>query len=203
MTDATVFVVDDDAAVRDGLALLLDTAGHRVRLFGSAEAFLGQIEGSAPGCLILDLHLPGMSGQALQSKLIDRRISMPVIFLSAHGDVQTTVRTIKAGAEDFLTKPVEGAVLLARVEEALAHDHQRRERVAREAAVRGVLARLSAREMDVLKLAVDGMANKEIGKALGISHRTVEVHRSRILLKTGTTTLLELVALARTAGVHV
>lgn len=200
MMPHTVFVVDDDAAVRDGLAILLESGGYRVRLFDNAELFLNQAPSCASGCIILDLHLPGMSGPDLQQALLQRHIQLPIIFLSAHGDVPTTVRAMKAGAEDFLTKPVDGSALLECVRRALERDARRRALDAQQEAVRETLARLSDREKDVLRLAVQGKSNKEIGRDLGISHRTVEVHRARILLKTATSTLLELADLARAGG---
>jgi FixJ family two-component response regulator len=202
MKQQTVFVVDDDAAVRDGLAVLLESAGHRTTVFENAEGLLEQVDTSMSGCLILDLDLPGLSGSKLQQTLLERQVRLPIIFLSGHGDIPSTVRAMKAGAENFLTKPVDGGVLLDCVQDALAVDAQRQAATAHRIHAREVLARLSDRERDVLALAIQGLSNKEIGKALQISHRTVEVHRGRIFLKTGTSTLLELSALTRLAGLR-
>lgn len=199
MKPSTVFIVDDDDAVRDALALLFDTAGLNVRAFDSAEAFLAFIDASTPGCLVLDLNLPGMHGPQLQAELNRRQVHLPVLFLSAHGDIPTTVSAMKAGAQDFLTKPVDGQLLLQRVESALAVDAERRRTDVERQVLLDTLARLSQREKDVLALVVRGMSNKDIGRKLDISHRTVEVHRSRILLKTGAETFFELTALAKAA----
>lgn len=194
MKSPTVFIVDDDDAVRDGLGLLLETAGHHVQSFASAEAYLAEFDPSLPGCLLLDLNLPGLQGTQLQAELLRRGARIPVIFLSAHGDIPTTVRAIQAGALDFLTKPIEGGQLLEQVARAMEVDKEHRTK-------RLVFERLSERERDVLELAVNGLPNKEIARILGISHRTVEVHRSRILLKTNTATVLELAALAKDCDV--
>lgn len=200
MKNPTVFVVDDDDAVRDGLALLIETDGHEVETFASAEAYLSALEPGRPGCLVLDLNLPGLQGPQLQAELNRRGVHIPIIFLSAHGDIPTTVRAIQNGALDFLTKPIEGGLLLERVKAAIELDGRRRGLDAERQAGQQAFSRLSGREREVLALAVTGLPNKEIARTLGISHRTVEVHRSRILLKTNTSTLLELAALAKSCG---
>lgn len=200
MKAPTVFIVDDDDAVRDGLGFLLETAGYRVQSFSSAEGYLQTLDPAHPGCLLLDLRLPGMQGAQLQAELNQRGAGIPIIFLSAHGDIPTTVRTIQAGALDFLTKPIEGGKLLERVARAMEVDKEQRCQEEELRAKRQVFARLSERERDVLALAINGVPNKEIARTLGISHRTVEVHRSRILLKTNTATVLELAALAKDCG---
>lgn len=200
MKAPTVFIVDDDDAVRDGLGFLLETAGYRVQSFSSAEGYLQTLDPAHPGCLLLDLRLPGMQGAQLQAELNHRGAGIPIIFLSAHGDIPTTVRTIQAGALDFLTKPIEGGKLLERVARAMEVDKEQRCQEEELRAKQQVFARLSERERDVLALAINGVPNKEIARTLGISHRTVEVHRSRILLKTNTATVLELAALAKDCG---
>lgn len=191
-----VFVVDDDAAVRDGLALLLESAGFLVETYASASEFLTQAE-ILPhvACLLLDVRMPEISGPMLQAELARRGLELPIIFLSAHGDIPTAVQAIKAGAVDFLTKPVDGDVLIQRVQAALdaAAAKARRSQEGRCAGV----ARLTAREREVMRLAVMGHANKEIAQRLGISHRTVEIHRARVMRKTGAANLVELVHLAQ------
>jgi len=198
----TVYVVEDDAAVRDALAQLLEAKRFRVRPFESAERFLEAYEPGQAGCLVLDMHLPGMSGIDLQAVLAARGIDLPIIFLTGHGDVPSSVRALRAGAVDFLQKPFESRMLLARVGEALAQDAARRlERASREAA-RTALRELTAREREVLPLMLAGHSSKDIARRLAISHRTVEIHRARIMHKAGAKTLLELAAIARAAGVE-
>lgn len=181
----TVMVVDDDEAVRDALALLLESAGFPVQSFASAEEVLPVCCAEQPGCLVLDVRMPGMTGPELQIELGRRGIRVPIIFLSAHGDIPMAVRAVKEGALDFLTKPVDGETLIGRVREALMQNHHARQ----------CLAELTGRERQVLRLAVAGFANKEAARRLGISHRTVEAHRARIFEKTGTANLLELARL--------
>jgi len=196
----TVYVVEDDAAVRDALAQLLEGRRFRVKLFDSAERFLEVCEPGQAGCLLLDLRLPGMSGIDLQEILAARGIALPIIFLTGHGDVPSSVRALRAGAVDFLQKPADGRTLLARVNEALARDAaDRSERATRDAA-REALQELTARELDVLPLILAGRTSKDIARRLGISHRTVEIHRMRVMSKTGAKTLLELAAIARSSG---
>lgn len=192
MNAPVVFIVDDDAIVRDSLAIMLESAGLEVAQFACGEAFLTAYQDTWTGCMVLDLQLGDMSGTELQTALIERACKLPIIFLTAHGDIPTTVRAVKRGAMDFLTKPVNGALLIERVQTALAHNKLE---VEREHAVRADherLAQLTAREREILHLALAGRANKEIARDLGISHRTVEFHRSRILFKTGASSLLQL-----------
>ncbi|HEX4585427.1 MAG TPA: response regulator [Burkholderiaceae bacterium] len=198
--EPTVFVVDDDAAVRDGLALLLDTAGLKVRTYDGASAFLAACAPDHAGCLILDVRMPEMTGPELQAELMRRGIDLPIIFLTAHGDIPTTVQAIKGGAIDFLTKPVVGAELLDRVRAALEKSAQLRERASAARTLRERLEGLTRREREIMQLVAAGLPNKEIARSLGISHRTVEVHRARVMQKTGVTNLVELSRLAEAAG---
>lgn len=193
-----VYVVDDDAAVRDGLVLLLESAGFAIDVYASAGDFLADAHAIPRGaCLLLDMRMPDMSGPELQAELARRGIDLPIIFLSAHGDIPTAVQAIKAGAADFLTKPVDGDLLIGRVQAALAMSSaDQRRAVANRSRCAGV-AGLTAREREVMRLAVTGHANKEIAQRLGISHRTVEIHRARVMRKTGAANLVELVHLAK------
>ena len=196
----TVYVVEDDAAVRDALAQLLEGKRFRVKLFESAERFLEACDPGQAGCLLLDMKLPGMSGIELQEALAARRVDLPIIFLTGHGDVPSSVRALRAGAVDFLQKPADSRTLLARVSEALAQDAVRRSQRASRDAARKALQELTARERDVLPLILAGHSSKDIARRLAISHRTVEIHRARIMRKTGSATLVELAAMARAAG---
>jgi FixJ family two-component response regulator len=200
MSIPNVFVVDDDAAVRDSVSLLLETAGIPHRIFDSAEAFLRARLDSSAGCIILDVRMPGLSGPELQAELNERGVSLPIIFLTAHGDIPLTVRAIKAGAVDFLTKPVNGSVLLDRVQAALAQSVRLQEEASAQESLSRRMENLTDRERDVMALAVAGHPNKEIARLLGISHRTVEIHRARVMHKTGATNLLELARIAESGG---
>lgn len=193
---ATVFLVDDDPAVRDSLGLLLEQEGHPVQSFASAEDFLAAALPPGFGCVIVDLRMPGMDGMRLQEEIAARGLRLPIIFLSGHGDIPTSVRAIKAGAVDFLTKPVTGDALLRSVATAL--DEGKRLNAANQAnhSAASRLATLTEREREVMMLAAVGLPNKEIARRLGISHRTVEIHKARLMHKTGASTLIDLARLA-------
>jgi FixJ family two-component response regulator len=192
MSKPTVFIVDDDAAIRASLSLLLETHGLRVAAYEGAEALLAACSTDWQGCAVLDIQLKGMDGLALQAELQRRGVTLPVIFLTGHGDIPTTVRAMKAGACEFLTKPASAQQLLPLIRAALAQDRAARARGESDIAQRERLARLSQREWEVLQLVLAGHANKDIARILTISHRTVEVHRSHILSKTGVGSMLEL-----------
>jgi FixJ family two-component response regulator len=196
----TVFVVDDDEAVRDSLALLLETAGLAVETYDGAAAFLAAYTPGRTGCLILDLRMPGVGGPELQIELTRRGIHLPIIFLTAHGDIPTTVQAMQRGAMDFLTKPVVGAELLRRVHEALERSAQLQQEASAVQTVRERLDALTPREREIMLMAVAGRPNKEIARALGISHRTVEIHRARVMQKTGAASLVELSRMAAACG---
>ena len=196
-TPEQVYVVDDDAAVQDALTLQLGAAGYEVMTFSSAEDFLEYCTADSRGCIILDVDMPGMKGPALQEELGRCGIQLPIIFLSGHGTIPTTVRTIKAGAIDFLTKPVKGSVLLARVREALEKCALMCQQTEEYRDVYQRIARLTEREREIMQLVIQGHASKEIALILGISYRTVELHRSRVMQKTGAANLLELVHFAQ------
>ncbi|MDX1376423.1 MAG: response regulator [Burkholderiales bacterium] len=194
---AAVHVVDDDAAVRRGLGLLLTGAGFEVRSYASAEAFLAESGASPAGCLLLDVAMPGMSGLELQAVLAARGVRLPVIFLTGHGDIPSSVRAMKDGAVEFLEKPVAGDVLIAAVRGALALDAGRHADQTLRAAAQARYATLTEREREIMALAVAGLSNKLIARRLGISHRTIEIHRARAMRKMRAASLLELAREAR------
>ena len=193
MTDATVFVVDDDRAVRDGLRQLLQAVGLRVQTYASAPDFLAAYQPDTPGCLVLDIRMPGMGGLDLQAQLVQEGVQLPIIFLTGHGDVPAAVRALKAGAMDFLQKPVNSQSLLDLVQQAIRRDAETRTTSAEQAEITGRLQTLTAREREVLDMMVAGKASKVIAFELVISERTVEFHRAKIMKKMGTRSLAELV----------
>jgi len=183
MNRPTVFIVDDDAGVRDSLAMLLELKGFRTRSFADAEAFRAEYRPDWPGCLVLDLRMPGMSGLELQAELARRGAPLPVIIITAHGDVATTRSALKGGAADFIEKPIDDEALVAAIAAALDRDARGRERAQAAAGAAERFARLTAREREVLALVADGRHNREIAVALGISPRTVEVYKARMMEK--------------------
>lgn len=197
---STVFIVDDDSAVRDSLTHLLEAAGYAVEAYPTAEAFLAAYEPRRPGCLVLDLQMPGMGGLGLQAVLAERKDTRPIIFLTAHATVPISVRALKNGAFDFLEKPAEGGSLLARIRRALQRDAEGRREVEHRDQARLRCATLTQREREILSLVAAGNSSKDIGHQLGISHRTVELHRMRIMQKTGAHNVIELAAIAQAAG---
>jgi len=194
--DQTVFVVDDDAPLRESMALLLEQAGFRVRTFPTAQEFLDACSVGESGCLVLDLRLPGMSGLDLQRTLTGLGYTLPIIFLSAFGDVPVTVRAIQGGAVDFLEKPVSPDVLIGRIRESLEEGRRARARIAEVQRMRGLFRQLTPREREVMALATQGMANKVIAVQLGISPRTVENHRARVMEKLEVGNIAELCQVA-------
>lgn len=197
MSEPTVFLVDDDAAVRDALALLLSFQGIRSLMFASAEDFLRVFDPGWPGCLLTDLKMPGMSGLDLQTALLERGRDVPVIVLTAHGDAATARAALKNGALDFLEKPVENAVLLDVIGNAFRIDAERRSERASVHVRRSRLERLTPRERSVLQLIAVGLQHKDVGERLGISPRTVEVYKARIMEKLDCRSNAELAAAAR------
>ena len=191
--DQVVFVVDDDAAVRDSLRWLMDSVGLRVVPFDSGEAFLDAVTPDREGCVLLDLRMPGLSGLEVHAQLRERGVELPVIVVSGHGDVPMAVRALKSGVVDFIEKPFKDQELLDCVQQALRRDaKQRLQRMRRDELMTRYLA-LTPRELDVLRLVVDGQANKVIGTTLGISQKTVETHRARVMEKMAARSVSELV----------
>ena len=191
----TVHLVDDDPAVVRALARMLREHGFRTAVFGSAEAFLAQRDDSAPGCLVLDVNLPGLDGLALQRRLSDAGPALPIVFLTGHGDIPMSVQAVKAGAVDFLTKPVAAETLLGAVSAAVEQDAQARRAQAESAALRRRLDSLTAREREVLAGLAAGKLNKQIAADLGIVEPTVKFHRARIMERMQARTIAELMHL--------
>ncbi len=191
--DQAVFVVDDDAAVRDSMRWLMDSVGLRVEAFDSGEAFLRAITPESSGCVVLDLRMPGLGGLDVHAQLRERGINLPVIVVSGHGDVPIAVRALKSGVADFVEKPFKDQELLDCVQQALRRDaEQSLQRLRREELMTRYRT-LTPRELDVLRLVVDGQANKAIGSSLGISQKTVETHRARVMEKMAARSVSELV----------
>lgn len=191
-TRENIYLIDDDAAVRDSLGLLLEQAGFALRSFASAEEFLDAEPDEDAVCAVVDLMMPGMGGLELQEEMETRGYTMPIIFLTGHGDIPTSVKAIKAGAVDFLTKPVKRSELLDAISHAREEGERLREHARRSQTAHERVATLTPRERDVMDLAIGGLANKEIARRLNISHRTVEIHKARILRKTGIRSVVEL-----------
>ncbi len=189
----TVFIVDDDDAVRDSLMDLVDSVGLPVEDFGSAQAFLDAYEPNRGGCLVLDIRMPGMSGLDLQGKLSELNSTLPIIFITGHGDIPMAVRAMQRGAVDFIQKPFRDQELLDRINIALELGTENQALEKERRAVEGRIQALTRREREVMEMIVDGKANKVIAIDLGLSQRTVELHRARVMEKMGTRTLAALV----------
>jgi two-component system response regulator FixJ len=196
VNDATVFVIDDDASVRDSINLILSLKGMRTQLFSSAEDFLEAYRPEWRGCILTDLQMPGMSGLDLQQALHERGVLLPVVVLTAHGDVPTTRVAMKGGAFDFLEKPINDEVLLDVLKNAIREDIHRHAAESAEDALRSRLARLTPREREVLDLLVEGLSHREIAARLTISPRTVEVYKARMMEKLQCRSLAELIRAA-------
>jgi RNA polymerase sigma factor (sigma-70 family) len=197
----TVFVLDDDVSIRDSLRTLLRSVDLHVEFFGSPFEFLQTMRPDAPGCLVLDVRLPGKSGLDLQRELAEKNISIPIIFLTAHGDIPMTVRAMKAGAVEFLTKPFRDQDLLDAIQVALERDRSHRERQAEIARLRERLESLTPREREVLPLVVSGLLNRQIAAEIGTTEATIKVHRSQLMKKMSAKSLPELVRMADKIGI--
>lgn len=198
----TVIVIDDDTSVRKGISRLLVSMGFRTETFGSAEEFLARERYAGAGCIILDVRMPGLSGMDLQDELNKADCSMPIIFITGHGNIPMSVQAMKKGAVDFLTKPFDDEELLQAVENALEKDRKAK---AEQAEVHDILKRierLTPREYGILSYVVTGMLNKQIALKLGIAEKTVKVHRGRIMEKLSVDSVAELVRLAEKAGIE-
>jgi len=203
MSEATpiVFVVDDDPSVRHAIKRLLGSVGLQVELFGSAQEFLRSKRPDAPSCLVLDVRLPGISGLDFQRELAEANIHIPIIFITGHGDIPMSVRAMKAGAVEFLTKPFRDQDLLDAVQLAIERDRARRQREAEMATLRERFESLTPREREVLPLVVSGLRNKQIAAEIGTSETTAKVHRSQLMRKMGAESLADLVRMAERMGI--
>lgn len=196
-----IHVVDDDGALRAALARLLQAAGHKVALYGSAIQLIEAAPWNGPGCILLDLQMPEQDGFGLLDHLADLKSTLPIVFLTGHGDVETSVRAIKAGAEDFLLKPVTKETLLNALRRALLRYAQRQEQHTRLASLRALVTKLTPRERQVFALVVAGRRNKQVAFELGTSERTIKAHRHNIMEKLGVRSLPEAVSIAERIGI--
>ena len=199
--EPTVFVVDDDEAVRNSLRLLLKSLGMPSVTLGSAEEFLAGYDTEQPGCIVLDVRMPGMSGPELQDELNRRGAVIPVIFITGHGDVPMAVEAMRHGAVDFLQKPFSDKDLVDRIQRALSADRRNRETLGAKDQIHARIATLTPRERQVLELVTLGKSNKVIAGDLGVSQRTVEIHRAHVTEKMGATSLAHLVRMTIIAGI--
>lgn len=194
---AMVFVVDDDEAVRDSLRWVIESAGFKVKTYPSAAEFLKKLDPGQPGCLVLDVRMPEMSGLELQKLLSEKDNPLPVIFVSAHGSVPDAVGALHEGAIDFLMKPFDNEVLLERIQSSIELDRKRRETKQQQEEIVARLAQLTSRERQVMELIVVGKPNKVVAIELGISTKTVEIHRARVMEKLEAKNLADLIHLTR------
>jgi len=198
--EPTVFVVDDDEGVRSALALLLKSMGQPAATYASAADFLADYDPDRPGCALLDVRMPGMSGLELQDELNRRGVVLPVIFITGHGDVPMAVEAMQRGAFDFLQKPFRDDDLAERIRRALARDRELRVAIGEKSQIQARLARLTPRERQVLELVAAGKPNKVMAAELGVSQRTVEIHRAHVMKKMGASSLAQLVRMRLIAG---
>lgn len=199
LPEATVFVVDDDDAVRESLAFLLKSVGLKVESFSSAQDFLKSYNPARAGCLVLDIRMPGMSGLELQEKLKQMESMLPIIFITGHGDVPMAVKAIKAGAADFVQKPFRDQELIDRIREVLEEDASARVEKLQKAEILKCIDSLTEREREVMEQVVDGKANKVVAIDLNVSQRTVEIHRANVMDKMKARSLAQLVRLVMKA----
>jgi FixJ family two-component response regulator len=198
---SVVFVVDDDPSVRRAIKRLVESVGLRVEGLGSAQEFLRSQRPDAPSCLVLDVRLPGISGLDFQRELIEANIHIPIIFITAHGDIPMTVRAMKAGAVEFLTKPFRDQELLDAIQQGLERDHARRVQEAEVAKLRERFETLTARERELLPWVVSGLLNKQIADAIEASEATVKAHRSQLMRKMGASSMADLVRMTEKMGI--
>jgi FixJ family two-component response regulator len=200
-TEGLVFVVDDDAPLRESLKNLIRSVGLRVEAFASAHEFMRTKRPDLAGCLVLDVRLPGLSGLDLQKRIAEAEMEIPIIFITGHGDIPMTVQAMKAGAVEFLTKPFRDQDLLDAIQRALERDRKARERRAEIEALRRRFDSLTPREREVMGLVVTGLLNKQVAGELGTSETTVKIHRHQVMEKMGAGSLVELVRMADRIGI--
>lgn len=200
--DPVVFIIDDDAAMREALHDLLQSVGLQAEVFGSAAELLGSRLPDVASCLVLDIRLPGMSGLEVQGQLAHANIHIPVVFMSGHGDIPMSVRAMKAGAVDFLTKPFRDQDMLDAITLALARDHGRRDGEKLAAETHSRFETLSPREREVMNLVTSGFMNKQVAAKTGLAETTVKIHRGQAMRKMGARSLVDLVRMAEVLGMH-
>jgi len=201
MTSPVIHIVDDDVSFRTAVARLLQASGYEVALYESARQLLEKPLDLEPGCLLLDVRMPGLSGPELQARLANTENTLPIIFLTGHGDIRMSVRAIKAGAEDFLSKPVSRKTLIEAIQRALVRQEEARERNLRLGSLRALVATLTPRESEVFALIVRGKLNKQIAHELGTSERTIKAHRHAVMQKLKVASLAEAVSIAERIGI--
>jgi FixJ family two-component response regulator len=196
----TIHVVDDDASFRTSMSRLLQASGYQTQLYASGDAFLEKLPGGEAGCILLDLQMSGVNGFELQERLAKTGNTLPIIFLTAHGDIRAGVQAMRAGAEDFLSKPVSRDALFECVERALARNLEQRQQQNRLGAMRSLVARLTPREAEVFALLVRGRLNKQVAHELGTTVRTIKAHRQAVMEKLGVKSVAEAVSIAERLG---
>ena len=201
-SDALIAIVDDDASVREGLQSLIRSAGWRVETFVSAQEFLGRLGAEAPSCVILDLQLPGLSGLDLQQRMAKVGLEIPIVFLTGHGNIPASVQAMKAGAVEFLTKPLDEQKLLEAIQEAIERDRRTRQQRAEIRELRERYESLTAREQQVMQEVVSGLLNKQIAAELNITEFTVKIHRGHVMRKMRAASLPDLVRMAESLGIR-
>ena len=201
-SDAIIAIVDDDASAREGLQSLIRSAGWRVQTFVSAQEFLARRGAETPSCLILDLQLPGLSGLDLQKQMAEVGLEIPIVFLTGHGNIPASVQAMKAGAVEFLTKPLDEQKLLQAIHEAIERDRRTRQQHAEIRELRARYESLTAREQEVMQQVVSGLLNKQIAAALSITEFTVKIHRGHVMRKMRADSLPDLVRMAESLGIR-
>jgi len=201
-TEPTVFVVDDDEAMRSSLKWLIESVGLPVATYDSANAFLQDYYPGRSGCLVLDVRMPGISGLELQEHLVSEQIRIPVVIITGHGDIAMAVRALKAGALDFIEKPFNDELLLDSIRRAMQVDDTQRDKQQHRAEIAAHLSHLTPRELEVMKAVTQGKSNKSIAQELGVSAKTVEAHRARVMEKMQANSLAELVRMAVLANIE-